>query len=273
MRRLATIVSALATAAATLVVTAPPAAAADPRLQGRFSTTMTVTASTNAEPVGRSYTRVVTFTPQCASGPCKTQLTRKRGDGKTISYMLTRLDGKYVGQKTYLAHCRLSSGYLVRDAYSYTEKLTLTPGTVVAGRTHTYTAAMTLSFSPNAKGRTWRCRAGSQRMRWEGTWEELFRPTITDVVPASGSTVPGAPLQVGFTPRRSTYTDKPITSAVLTLTPSSGAVRTRTLTASPWSHSFASVPPGATTLRIRVTDSAGRWRETVHSFTVAPPSG
>lgn len=171
MRRAAAVLSTLATAIAAVIVVSPSASAAVPRLQGRFDTEMRVTASTNGEPVGRTYTRVVSFTPQCSAGPCRTQLTRRRGDGKTISYIVTPTETGYTGQRTYLAHCRLRGGYIVTDAYSYTERLTLTPQTVLVDtdRVQTYTATMNLSFTPNARGRNWRCRAGSQQMTWDGT--------------------------------------------------------------------------------------------------------
>jgi hypothetical protein len=272
MRRLATVLVTLVTAAALSTVVAPPASAAGPRLAGRFDTRMTVTASRNAEPVGRSYRRVISFSPQCATGPCRTQLTRKRGDGKTISYMLGRSGSSYAGRRTYLAHCRLSSGYLVRDAYSYTENVTLTPRTAAADRVKTYTATMTLSFTPNTKGRKWRCRAGSQRMRWEGTWQvpdNLASPTFTGISPGAGTSVPGDPLQVSFTPVPSKYTGSPIARTEVSVWDAVGTRRDVRLGGAPWTTSFPEMPTGGTRLRLRTVDEAGKERIHERTFVVA----
>ncbi|MEI2778947.1 MAG: hypothetical protein V9G19_23875 [Tetrasphaera sp.] len=171
-RQLATV---MATSALTLGVCAPIAQAAAPdpaataRLSGTFSVSGTVTQSVNGDPVGMHWVRPFRFTPTCTSGSCATRLTRTRGDGVVVKYLLNpNSTGTYTGTHKYVASCFLSGGGTVPKAYTYTETTTITQKRVVAGSIATFTGTLRLSAKPTAIGQAHNCRPGNETIALSG---------------------------------------------------------------------------------------------------------
>ena len=92
---------------------APPVATAqspaDARLQGAFQLAGRVKTAVNVrgERRGQTITRVWTFTPQCASGPCATVLlTRPRAGGTDTVTLTQRSPGHYAGSAQFYVPLR-----------------------------------------------------------------------------------------------------------------------------------------------------------------------
>lgn len=163
-----------ATVAATALLLPAVAQAAAPttpaRLTGNFTVTMKVTQSYHGDALGSVFVRPMSFTPSCAAGTCASTLTRTRGDGISISYLVKpTTTGTYVGTKTYKGYCFRSGQPVVPNGFTYTEKTTIKQTRVTRGVISAFSGTLKLSFKPTAVGVANNCQAGNETMSLSGT--------------------------------------------------------------------------------------------------------
>lgn len=160
-RKLLTV--ALTVPAAIALAAAPASAAGTPRLVGHWKVAEVVTAQQNSTShVGQKATARFNFVPQCASGGCLTKSMRTRvSDGVVVTTRLTPSGNTYVGSTRYLGSCFLHSGGVVKKAYTYTEKTSITVTRVNGANTATkFTGKLKLYFKPTPVGTANKCSAG-----------------------------------------------------------------------------------------------------------------
>jgi hypothetical protein len=152
-------------AAATLVLTVLAAAgltasasaqppASDALLKGTFqmSGRVTVAANVKGERVGQVVTRMWTFTPECATGPCATvQLVRGRVAGSDTLTLQRTPTGTYTGTGLFYAPLRCSGRIYPRGQeipFRITVRITATNGTAASAISATYVNRLRTNLTP-----------------------------------------------------------------------------------------------------------------------------